>query len=191
MCKSEIFLEILRTSGSFAKFCDVFLELLCLKDPLNCTCLGVKLLHHYLFRVLKKKKNPCLGCQIPLLYLLRDANFSPRNTCLGCFLWVHGRAWHPLFSFEWPSGSWSSVLLLIYWIAAHDLKNRNLHVFAWYKQLANKYESIFHSNMVLGRVGLRCRSMCFSTAITLLLRCIWYKSKSLFKSYFPFTCWTL
>ena len=37
----------------------MFLELLCLKDPLNCTCLGVKLLHHYLFRVCFL--NTCLG----------------------------------------------------------------------------------------------------------------------------------
>ena len=49
-----------------------------------------------------KNKNPCLGCQIPLLYLLRDANFSPRNRCLGCFLRVHGWAWSPLLSFECP-----------------------------------------------------------------------------------------
>ena len=38
-----------------AKFCDLFFcKLLCLKDPINYTCLGVKLLHDYLFRVEKK-----------------------------------------------------------------------------------------------------------------------------------------
>ena len=30
------FLEIFRTYGSFAKFCDVFLRILSLKDLLNC-----------------------------------------------------------------------------------------------------------------------------------------------------------
>ena len=25
-----------------------------------------------------------------------------KNTWLGCFLWVHGRAWYPLLPFEWP-----------------------------------------------------------------------------------------
>ena len=60
--------------SSFAKFCDSFvLRILCLKDLLNCTCLGVKLVHHYLFRVenlqnlLKGVKSyyyTCLGTQI-------------------------------------------------------------------------------------------------------------------------------
>ena len=43
---------------TFAMF---FLRTLCLKDPLNCTCLEVKLLHYYLFRVEKiEKKNTCV-----------------------------------------------------------------------------------------------------------------------------------
>ena len=46
--KGDFFLEILRmvVLPSFV----IFL----LKDPLNLTCLGVRLLHHYLFRVKKK-----------------------------------------------------------------------------------------------------------------------------------------
>ena len=63
-----------------------FYRLLCLKDPINYTCLGAKSLHDYLFRVEKKRKNTCLGCQIPLLYLFRGTNCSPRNMCVGCFL---------------------------------------------------------------------------------------------------------
>ena len=27
-----------------------------------------------------------------------------KNTWLGCLLWVHGRAWHPVLPFEWPPG---------------------------------------------------------------------------------------
>ena len=54
--------------GSFAIYCFViFYRLLCLKDPINYTCLGAKLLHDYLLRVEKRGKNTCLGCQIPLL----------------------------------------------------------------------------------------------------------------------------
>ena len=34
----------------------------------------------------KKKQNTCLKCEIPLLYLFREVNFIPGNTCLGCFL---------------------------------------------------------------------------------------------------------
>ena len=77
----------------FFFFCNFVFE-----DPLNCICLGVKLLHLYLFRV---EKNACLGCQIPLLYLFRGTNFSLGNTCLGCCLWVDGWAWYPFVSFEW------------------------------------------------------------------------------------------
>ena len=65
---------------SFAKFVMFILKLLCLKDRVNSTCLGVKLLLHYLFRV-EKRRNTCLGCQMPLLFLFRDGNFSPGNTC--------------------------------------------------------------------------------------------------------------
>ena len=41
--------------GSLANFCD-FYRLVCLKDPITYTCIGVKLLHHYLLRVEKKGK---------------------------------------------------------------------------------------------------------------------------------------
>ena len=69
---------------------------------------------HYLFRV-EKRKNTCLGCQIPLLYLFRDVNFSPGNTCLGCFLWVHGRSWYLILSLEWhPRGAWHNHSSKIY-----------------------------------------------------------------------------
>ena len=34
----------------------IFFRLLCLKDPINHTWLGVKLLHDYLFRVEKERK---------------------------------------------------------------------------------------------------------------------------------------
>ena len=34
-----------------------FFRILCLKAPLNCTCIGVKLLHCYLCRLRKKKQN--------------------------------------------------------------------------------------------------------------------------------------
>ena len=37
--KGMIFRNLLYL-GSFAKFCDVFFRILCLKDLLNCTCLG-------------------------------------------------------------------------------------------------------------------------------------------------------
>ena len=46
-------------------FVMLFLELLCLKYRLNCTCLWVRLMHHIGFK--KKKKNPCLEFQILLL----------------------------------------------------------------------------------------------------------------------------
>ena len=91
LCKRVCFFEILCTEGSLAKFCD-FLQFFVFKSSNSCTCLGAKLLHNYLFRVEKRKKNTCLGCQIPLLYLFRDTNFSQGNICLGYFLRVHGRA---------------------------------------------------------------------------------------------------
>ena len=69
------------------------------KDLLNCTCLGVKSLHHY-FRVFKKN-NPCSGCQISLLFLFRDANFSQRSTCLGAF-------WESRDEPDTPFGHWSA-----------------------------------------------------------------------------------
>ena len=50
-------------------FCFTFSRILCLKDPQTCTCIWIKLLHYYLFRVKKRKKkkqNTCLGCAIPL-----------------------------------------------------------------------------------------------------------------------------
>ena len=34
----------------------IFHRLLCLKDPINHTCLGVKLLHDYLFKIEKREK---------------------------------------------------------------------------------------------------------------------------------------
>ena len=100
LCKRVCFFEILCTEGSLAKFCD-FLQFFVFKSSNSCTCLGAKLLHNYLFRVEKRKKNTCLGCQIPLLYLFRDTNFSQGNICLGYFLRVHGRAWYPRLPFEW------------------------------------------------------------------------------------------
>ena len=35
-----------------------------------------------LVEVLRKKKE---GCEIPLLYLFREVNLIPGNTCFGCF----------------------------------------------------------------------------------------------------------
>ena len=103
LCKTVWFLEIIRIYGSFAMFCGVF-RIFCLKDHLNLYLFrGRRLLHHYLFRVKKKEKN-LFGVSNPTIILFRDANFSPGSTCLACFLWVHGRAWYPLLSFECPPG---------------------------------------------------------------------------------------
>ena len=77
----------------------IFHRLVCLKDSINYTCLGVKLLHHYLFRV-EKRKNTCLGCQIPLLYLFRDSNFSLGNTYLRVLFVSPRMSLMPLFPFE-------------------------------------------------------------------------------------------
>ena len=65
--------------------------------------LGVKLLHDYLFRVEKgKKKRYLFKVSNPTAILVRDKNFTPAIKCLGCFLWVHGRAWYPLLPFDSP-----------------------------------------------------------------------------------------
>ena len=61
LCKRVIFLEILRTQSSFAKFCDFFSELVFERSPERSSKLYLfraKIIasHHYLFRVLKKEK---------------------------------------------------------------------------------------------------------------------------------------
>ena len=35
-----------------------------------------------------------LASKSHFVYLFRGANFRLRNTCLGCFLWVHGCTWY-------------------------------------------------------------------------------------------------
>ena len=96
LCKRLCFFEILCTKDSLAKFCD-FLQIFVFKSSNSCTCLGAKFPGQNYCTIrptclgLKKEKNTCLGCQIPLLYLFRDTNFSLGNMCLGCFLRVHER----------------------------------------------------------------------------------------------------
>ena len=54
-CKRVCILEIYILIEILPSFV-IFYRLWFIKDPINCTCLGVKLLHDYLFRVEKGKK---------------------------------------------------------------------------------------------------------------------------------------
>ena len=61
------------------------------------------------------KKNACKNVYLGFFSYLN-------NTWLGCFLWVHGRAWYPLLPFEWPPRVWH-----MYWINKSYMKYTPCH----------------------------------------------------------------